>query len=139
MDQSIEVWRPVDGQPGYEVSSHGRVRSLDRWIEQGNKWGTKTRYFKKGRILRACGSPYRHVLFSFRGRCRQVHALVAQAFLPPCPGVRGRERGHWNIDHIDGDTFNNHASNLQWLPRRTNSYVKSGLRHDKAGRFAPAL
>lgn len=45
-----EQWKPVVGWPGYEVSDHGRVRSLDRVIVRRNRWGqdrevcaTKTR------------------------------------------------------------------------------------------------
>ncbi|MDP9144418.1 MAG: NUMOD4 domain-containing protein [Actinomycetota bacterium] len=56
-----EIWRPVVGHEGYEVSSLGRVRSLDRTVlhsrghEQGCRGrvlaqGTKERGHKKVRL-----------------------------------------------------------------------------------------
>lgn len=40
-----EIWKPVVGYEGlYEVSSYGRVRSLDRYVNNN--------IFRKGRILK---------------------------------------------------------------------------------------
>lgn len=40
----IEEWRPIVGYEGlYEVSSYGRVRSLDRYDNRN--------YFRKGKVL----------------------------------------------------------------------------------------
>lgn len=48
-----EIWKPVRGFEGfYEVSNHGRVRSLDRWHDIANKWGGVTRRVVRGHILR---------------------------------------------------------------------------------------
>ena len=141
MDQIIERWLPVAGHEGaFEVSSWGRVRSLDRWVEQGSRWGGAISYLRKGRILSLCGKPYLVVRLRPEPQVKRVHVLVAEAFLPECPGRYGKRRGDWNVDHIDGNTTNNRVSNLQWLLRRQNSYVKSGLHHDERGRFlSPAL
>ena len=35
-----EIWKPIPGHDGYEVSDHGRVRSIDRVIEQSSRYGT---------------------------------------------------------------------------------------------------
>jgi hypothetical protein len=140
MDQTLERWLPVAGHEGvFEVSDWGRVRSLDRWIEQGNPWGSITRYLRKGRILSLCGEPYKVVRLRPEKQVVRVHILVARAFLSECPGPYGKGWGHWNVDHIDGDTSNNRADNLQWLLRRENSYVKGGILHDEQGKFITVL
>jgi hypothetical protein len=34
-DDELEVWRPIEGFPGYEVSNQGRVRSYFGWMGGG--------------------------------------------------------------------------------------------------------
>jgi hypothetical protein len=49
----IEEWRPVVGfENSYEVSSFGRVRSLDRSWPQLSRHGTTYTYSMRGRVLR---------------------------------------------------------------------------------------
>jgi hypothetical protein len=43
VSKSIEVWRCLSNYPAYEISSHGRVRSLDRarpgdWLKPRYRW-----------------------------------------------------------------------------------------------------
>ena len=110
-----ELWRGTV-VPGYEVSSHGRVRSLDRETVGTN--GRITRW--KGRVLKFSYSKgYALVRLCHQCKCKTwgVHQLVAKAFLPdpgPAP-VDG-----WSVDHIDEVKTNNHYTNLQWLPRGEN-------------------
>jgi hypothetical protein len=67
-NMSKEIWKPVVGFEGYyEVSSMGRVRSLDMIIK--TKSGSKT--FKKGRIRStkcAKGAKYEHLLLAIDGK-----------------------------------------------------------------------
>lgn len=49
--EKIEIWKPVIGYEGlYEVSSFGRVRSLDRTVNDS----LGRVYVRKGIILRLC-------------------------------------------------------------------------------------
>jgi hypothetical protein len=134
MDQSLEQWRPVVDYEGlYEVSDQGRVRSVP-----GERWNGHAIHFFKGKILRPQStSRYKHVALSRDGvvRCIKIHQLVAEAFLPACPGIQGRRRGCYHIDHINNDSYDNRAVNLQWLTHYQNTYKKACRKRDKAGRF----
>jgi hypothetical protein len=65
----------------------------------------------------------------------KIHQLVAEAFLPPCPGKQGKRRGCYHIDHINNQPLDNRAANLQWLTRYENTYIKANRQRDHAGRF----
>lgn len=98
----FEAWRAIAGFEGfYSVSNIGRVR---RDAPAQNSW--------PGRILKTAinASGYRLVSLyrpGYRGACREIHALVAQAFLGPRPdGMHTR--------HLDGDSLNNCVENLAY-------------------------
>lgn len=136
MDESSERWLPVPGYEGYyEVSDHGRVRSLDRWIETVNRWGGPHRYFKPGRVLREKRKKnplhaYAVVDLSVKSKIdtRLVHRLVLEAFIGPCPD--GMEACHG-----PRGLFDNSLNNLQWGTFSQNAYdrVRDG-NHEKANR-----
>ncbi len=130
-----EVWQPIKGYENlYEVSDQGRVRSLP-----GKRWNGQAVHKFKGRVLRPqSASRYLHVTLSCNGKIRsiKIHQLVAEVFLPPCPGVQGRRRNCYHIDHVNNEPWDNRASNLQWLTHYENVYVKAARTRDKLGRFA---
>jgi hypothetical protein len=101
-----ERWRPIAGLEGlYEVSNHGRVRSVARWVA-----ARKGRRLIEGRVLRPrvgtagyqrvtlCNGPFQHFA--------HVHRIVAETFVPG--------KTHQIVRHLDGNPLNNHASNLAW-------------------------
>jgi len=115
-----EEWRPVVGYEGlYEVSSHGRVRTLG---------GGKAR--THGRILRATSGTtgYLRVALSAANvaRTRKVHRLVAEAFLGAPP-----PRAY--VLHHDGNPQNNRVENLRYGDARQN--LADAIRH---GAWEPA-
>ena len=104
-----EKWKPVERFEGhYEVSSLGRVRSLDRILTQKN--GRKR--FHKGRIIkpRKINSGYYKVTLSANRRQESptVHRLVLVTFKGQPPSKE------YQVNHIDGDKTNNRADNLEW-------------------------
>ena len=118
---STENWRSISGYEGlYEVSDHGRVRSLDHIVEKNGRYGNLRQQRYKGRIL-ALNKPkpnkYQTVNLwrDGQGRVRQVHRLVIEAFVGPCP--KGMECRHFP----DGDTSNNRVENLSWGTRVENA------------------
>lgn len=118
--QSTEKWLPVVGYEGaYEVSDHGRVRSLDRQVSAGN-----SPYWIKGLVRRTHVLPngYEHIVLKMLGKKKNqyVHRLVAIAF---CDGYEdGLE-----VMHADGNRLNNWASNLSWGTRSAN--IDDQVRH----------
>ena len=110
-----ELWLPVVGYEGlYDVSNWGRVRSLDKWVK--NQSGA---YFKPGRILKLCPGHYPNVKLSKAGvlRTREVHVLVAEAFLGPCP--EGME-----VCHGPGGKKDNRLCNLSYGTHSQNQLDK---------------
>ena len=86
--QSIEEWRSAIGYEGrYEVSSHGRVRSVYRTVRFSNG---RTASFN-GRMLKAQinrgGYPLVNVYPGNGGKSKltTVHKMVALAFIGPRP------------------------------------------------------
>lgn len=104
-----EEWRPVAGHEGvYEVSSAGRVRSLPRIDARG--------HLRKGKYLRPLyGDRYPICALYVHGIRKpiKIHRLVALAFVP-------NPDGKPEVNHIDGNTCNASAENLEWVTRREN-------------------
>lgn len=113
-----EIWRSIDGFPGYDASNKGRVRSFK------NFRGDITREYH---ILKPRMNPNGYhivVLYDTRHRPHQiaVHRLIASTFIPV-------HDDSLVVDHLDGDKTNNNVSNLEWVTGRENSLraYNSGL------------
>lgn len=126
-----EIWKPVVGFEGlYEVSSNGRVRSVDRVIINKRNFPVR----KRGRILRpGKKNGYLHVALAKNGYASHhyVHRIVALAFIP-------NPKGCLEIDHANTLRDDNRIENLRWVTHSENmnnvlsvaksksSYVDSG-------------
>ena len=124
-----ERWKPVVGYEGhYEVSDHGRVRSLDREVEASNQYGPVVKKYK-GRALKPKANTNGRLQVNLwrdgKGTWLQVHRLMLEAFRGSCPP--GHEACHW-----DDDPTNNKLDNLRWDTRSSNMLdrVRNGLDHN---------
>lgn len=103
-----ERWLSVPGHEGaYEVSDHGRVRSLPRLA--GNVRPRR----RPGQHLAGRPTLGGYLRVQMAGQDKYIHRLVLEAFVAPCPD--GME-----ACHNDGDRTNNHISNLRWDTRLGN-------------------
>lgn len=116
-----EIWKDIPGYYGYQASTSGKIRSIDRTLiySDGRKrvhYGKElsTRKNKDGYLVACVGQSAtgkRHIDIG-------VHILIAKTFLP--------NRGNLEqVNHIDGDKTNNAVNNLEWVSRSQN------IRHAK--------
>jgi len=147
MELLTERWLPVLGYEGrYEVSDHGRMRSLPRYRRgksgclvpvEGCVMALSTKKRKdNGRTL-----PYQEIRLrdgsprDVRCKAYLVHRLVAQAFI-------GELFDGCQVDHIDGNHGNNHHKNLRILSSKEHGLlhpcIKNPERHAKMQAAAQA-
>ena len=118
-----EVWKDVLGFEGlYQVSSLGRIRSLDRCYIGKNQYGSEFNVVRKGGIIRdrqKKGSKYRRIGLRKDGKRYWffVHRLVAFAF----PDICGEHFDGAEVNHKDENPENNCAYNLEWCSKEYNS------------------
>lgn len=126
----MEQWRPViNYEAHYEVSDHGRVRSIERKVWFTNRWGQRIQRTvpPKLRKLSAHKNGGHLYVKLHNGAERKpffVHRLVLENFVGPCPDG-------WQCRHLDGDPTNNHVSNLKWGTPSENTIdaVRHGTNH----------
>lgn len=106
-----EIWKPILGYNGYFVSNMGRIKHY-------------VKSYKAYCLL----APQRNVLSGYyyvaiSNKNLALHRIVAHSF------VGGETPNNNTVNHIDGDTKNNRASNLEWTSQsdnNTHSYRKLG-------------
>lgn len=120
-DPEQEVWKAIAGFEGlYEVSNFGRVRRIfcygRPYIRPCKPKITKDGYFESTLVK------------NNKPKCIRTHRLVAQAF---CENPENK----LEVNHIDGNKLNNHASNLEWCTSSENQKhaYKLGLQKVSGG------
>ena len=121
-----EVWKDVKHYEGfYQVSNLGRVRSVDREVYAGNG---KTRV-ANGKVLTPNDNGYGYLIVFLTKDGKRVnhyvHRLVAEAFV-------GEFSEHNVVNHIDYNTKNNRADNLEITTQEQNvRYSSHNMCHPK--------
>lgn len=123
-----EEWRPAKPpySMAYEVSSRGRVRSLDRIVYggTGRDSASPRDRIHRGRIkkptINASGYPVCRMTCGSNKSVEYIHVHVAFAFLGEPPAPQGVGKGLYNVNHIDGDKTNNTPENLEWITCEAN-------------------
>jgi hypothetical protein len=94
-------WRPVPGTDAFAVSEYGDVKRIAPGDSNAcvvGRWATP----KRERYVRV------YIANNGQRWCWLVHRLVATVFIGPPPSSKHQAA------HKDGNTYNNHYSNLYW-------------------------
>lgn len=111
-----ERWLPIAGWEGlYEVSDHGRVRSVQRSAVAANGDTMNWCSVMRRPALSGGGYPAIVLLDGTKGRHKssRIHRLVAAAFVPNPDNLP-------QVNHIDGVKTNARADNLEWVTAQQN-------------------
>jgi hypothetical protein len=104
-----EIWKDIPDYEGlYQVSNIGRVKSFGNGKSTNPLNGVE-------RIMKLQHKRYIRVKLSKNGNYKywSVHRLVCLTFLP-------NPNNKPQINHIDGDRYNNNISNLEWVTAKEN-------------------
>jgi len=108
-----EIWKKHPEIEKLEVSTFGRVRTLDKVVPNG-----KHTQLTKGRVLKQYNRKdgYLQVSFRMNGKpiTKKVHRLVAETFLP-------NPNGFPMVNHRDCNIKNNHVENLEFCTASYNA------------------
>ncbi len=115
-----EVWRPIKGFP-YDVSNMGRVRR-----SQGAS-------LPKGRPLHPTNHGGYLVVRLWKNgdHLREIHRLVLEAFVGPCPP-------NHQSNHINGRRDDNQVENLEWVTKHALE-IHLSQPSPRIGRYATKL
>lgn len=116
-----EIWKTLPGVAGVEVSTFGRVRTLDKMV-----WNGKVTYLKKGRVLKQHKNNRGYLLVRIpideKRATKTVHRLVAKAFIKNTDNLP-------EVNHKDCDRTNNNVDNLEWCTHQENVAYRDKLGH----------
>ena len=110
----IEEWKAIPGYEGlYEVSNTGRIRTDANKVTSNARFPVrhwKQRIMKPKYLTRSTGKKDARICLwkSGKGKTFLVSRLVAMAW---CGGYSDG----MTVNHIDGNSENNNADNLEWV------------------------
>ena len=126
----MEEWRSIPGYEGlYEISNMGRIRSLERTIVDTN--GRKRRIKQAIMIHRYTKRMDRRdeIINLSKDGIKKTHRVSRLVAMTWCKDYQDG----LTVNHIDGNTLNNNASNLECISLEENVRKghKDGLYHKR--------
>lgn len=113
IDEASEIWKDIKGYEGiYQVSSLGRVRGCDRYINTPNNG----KRLAKGIIITPMmWGQYKivHLYIRRKSKVYSIHRLVAQAFIPNPYNLP-------QVNHKNENKTDNRVENLEWCTDKYN-------------------
>lgn len=111
----MEIWKDIRGYEGiYQISNHGRVKSIDRRVRNHKCGATRT---IKEHIIHSTDNGNGYQIVGLRGNGKRknfyVHRLVAEHFIE-------KPDGKEYINHMDYNRANNNVANLEWCTQKEN-------------------
>ncbi len=115
-----EEWKPIKDYEGlYEISSFGRVKSLERWVKhwRGAYKLNKEKILAQS-LIGLINRDYFRVTLYREGKAKtcKIHQLVAIVFRNHTPNGLSIV-----VDHVNNNRFDNFYLNLQLITSRENS------------------
>lgn len=122
----IEIWRAVVGYEGlYQMSSFGRVKSLERVDRRGKRIPE--------RLLKPVKNRYGYLQLNLHKNGKvttfKVHRLVGMVFpdmVDWTEDAKGRPFNKLTINHLNEVKTDNRVENLQWCPLEYNLEYGTG-------------
>lgn len=117
----MENWKCISGLENlYQISNLGRIRSVSRKTLMKNGHYISC----KGRVLKCSpkrkGYLYCRITALGVKRNVMIHRAVAETFIPNPENKK-------QVNHIDGNKFNNAVDNLEWCTASEN--ISHGFKH----------
>ena len=130
--KSEEIFKPIRGYEGlYEISNHGKVKSLPK------TWGTRKTIGRKGETKLMVGkvdNGYPRVVLSKNSvkKSFSVHRLVAETFIE-------NPNNYPIVNHKNSIRDDNYYENLEWTTYQGNAIhaFQNGNRKGKVGEINP--
>lgn len=118
-----EEWKPIkEYEELYQVSNSGKIKALEKYINLANGGYRRNEiklleFDSSGRYLRV------KLCSDGEEKSKLVHVIVAEHFID-------NPNNYQVVNHIDGDKYNNHVTNLEWCTEEYNQHhaIENGFR-----------